>query len=194
MDPKKAEEAVRELLQNGLGLDLSNPNLCGTPERVARMYVKEFLASCYKEPTENLARTFPNEKGFDEILMFDNIPFTSLCVHHFLPFSGFAWLLYVPDKELIGASKSARIIDYFSRTPQLQENLAVQIIDFIEEAIKPKGSMLVMRAVHGCMSCRGVKTGLHAGMTVSVTRGIFRTSLDTRTEALNLIQFSLKLR
>lgn len=190
MDQKRAEEFIHSLMIEGLGLDLSDPNLCETPERIARMLCSELLQSVDEEPTD-LTKSFPNDKGYDEIVMLDNIPFTSLCSHHFLPFPGLAWFLYIPNRNLLGASKPARVIDFFSKKPQLQENLASEIIRYIEEDVKPIGCMLVMRAVHGCMSCRGVKTGHNSGMVTSITRGAFREKEATRNEGLSLIQLSL---
>lgn len=190
MDKKEiVQYHVRELLK-GLGLDLLDPNLIDTPERVARMYVDELMSSLEKEPPD--LKTFPNKSSaYDEIILFDNIPFTSLCSHHLLPFSGKAWLAYIPNDRLIGASKSARLIHYFSGKPQLQEKLAIEIADYLEEQIAPKGIILVMRAVHGCMACRGIKTGPNAGMMTSVTRGAFRSDQSTRNEALKLIELSI---
>lgn len=190
MDKKEiVQYHVRELLK-GLGLDLLDPNLIDTPERVARMYVDELMSSLEKEPPD--LKTFPNKSSaYDEIILFDNIPFTSLCSHHLLPFSGKAWLAYIPNDRLIGASKSARLIHYFSGKPQLQEKLAIEIADYLEEQIAPKGIILVMRAVHGCMACRGIKTGPNAGMMTSVTRGAFRDDQSTRNEALKLIELSI---
>ena len=185
MDFKKTKESLEVLISEGLELNLDDPNLKGTPDRLARMY-NELI---YDIECPSLT-VFPNE-GFDEIVMLDNIPFTSMCSHHFLPFSGLAWFLYLPDAQLIGASKIARLVQYYSNRPQLQENLSVQVVNHFCKYINPKGVMLVMRAVHGCMACRGVKTGMNAGMTTSVTRGCFREDAAIRMEALNLIQLSI---
>ena len=192
MNIKKAEELFKQAMEQGLGLDLSDPNLVDTPKRFAKMIATEFMASTSMDKKElaGIVKSFPNEKKFDEIIMLDNIPFVSTCSHHLLPFPGLAWLLYVPDKKLMGASKAARIINFFSKKLQLQENLSTEIITAVMEHIEPKGAMLVMRAVHGCMSCRGVKTGSGAGMTTSATRGCFRDNIDTRVEALELIKLS----
>jgi GTP cyclohydrolase I len=193
VDQKRVESLVNQLMIEGLGLDLSDPNLTQTPERIARMLCNELLSSVGVEPID-LTKSFPNDKRYDEIIMFDNIPFTSVCSHHFLLFPGFAWYLYIPDTLLLGASKPARVIDFFSKKPQLQENLATEVVDHLENAVHPKGSMLVMRAVHGCMSCRGVKTGHDAGMTTSITRGCFRDTTATRMEGLDLIKLSLRFK
>lgn len=192
MDQKKVEQLLKQVLTEGLGLSLSDPNLQKTPERMARMFCNEFFLNTEEEPSEKEMTVFPNE-GYDEIIMFDNIPFTSMCSHHFLPFSGLAWLLYIPDRELIGASKPARIINFFSKAPQLQERLAINIMRFFYGGINPKGAMLVMRAVHCCMSCRGVNTGMSSGMTTSVTLGAFREDEKTRQEGLDLIKLSILL-
>ncbi len=166
-------DSIKHLLK-ALGCDLEDPNMKDTPERILRMYQNEFFKNIEGKPEEDLFKTFPNDKKFDEILHFDNIPFVSMCSHHFLPFSGLAHLLYIPDKVIIGASKPARIIDFFSRKPQLQENLGIEIVDAFEKYVQPKGVMLYMRGIHSCMSCRGVKTGINAGMAASITRGTFR--------------------
>jgi GTP cyclohydrolase I len=172
----------------GLGLDLTDPNLIDTPERIAKMYCNELMGSLNKEaPT---LKTFPNV-NYDEIILFDNIPYTSLCSHHLLPFSGRAWLAYLPDKELIGASKSARLINYFSGKPQLQEKLGVEVVDYLSTEINPKGVMLVMGADHGCMGCRGGKTGFHSGMITSITRGVFREVQSAKEEVMQLIHLSI---
>jgi GTP cyclohydrolase I len=189
MDRISTVEAIRSLLTD-LGCDLSDPNFVDTPDRILRMLQDEFLLNINKEIHPDTFKTFPNDKGFDEIIHLDNIPFTSLCSHHFLPFSGLAHLLYIPDKLLIGASKPARIIDFFCRKPQLQENLGIEIVDAFEAAVRPKGVMLYMRGVHSCMSCRGVKTGINAGMGTSITRGVFRSSFELEMKGFQLIQLS----
>jgi len=186
MDYKKTKELFEALISEGLELDLNDPNLANTPTRLARMYRDEFVPNL--QPP--VLTVFPNE-GFDEIIMLDNIPFVSLCSHHFLPFSGLAWFLYLPDRYLVGASKIARLIQYYGKRPQLQENMSIQIANHFCEVIEPKGMMLVMRAVHGCMSCRGVGTGMNAGMTTSLTRGTFREDHIARDEAMSLIQLSI---
>jgi GTP cyclohydrolase IA len=192
MNILKAEALFKKLMEQGLGLDLTDPNLVDTPKRFVKMIATEFMANASTNEDEliNIVKSFPNEKKFDEIIMLDNIPFVSTCSHHLLPFPGVAWLLYVPDKKLMGASKAARIINFFSKKLQLQENLSTEVINAVMTHIEPLGAMLVMRAVHGCMSCRGVKTGSDAGMTTSATRGCFRDNMDTRIEALELIKLS----
>src|SRR5512137_1444285 len=198
MNQDKVAFYFEKLMTEGLGLDMSDPNLCGTPTRVAKMYCQEFFKTVDEEFPETLLTTFPNEDGYDEIILADNIPFTSICSHHFLPFTGKAWFLYIPrtnllepsyghvewnrketDAMLSGASKMARVVQHYAARPQLQERLAKQIVKRFEEIVKPAGTMLVMRAVHGCMSCRGVKAGNKAGLVTSIVRGAFKD--DPRT-------------
>ncbi len=193
MEKKKELEKCLEDFLTKLGLDLNDPNLKETPERMTRMYMEEFFKNVESEPYD-LIKSFPNEKKYDEIIMMDNIPFVSMCSHHFLPFPGLAWILYIPDTLLAGASKPSRVLSFFEKKPQLQENLAMEVADFFEDDVKPKGMMLVMRAIHGCMSYRGAKTGGCAGLTTSITRGCFRDSAETRNEAFSLIHLSIALK
>ena len=191
MNQKLIEVLFRRLMSEGLGLDMSDPNLKGTPARVAKMYCQEFFSGMDREFPAEALTVFPNDDGYDQIIMQDNIPFVSICGHHFLPFSGKAWFLYIPDQLLPGASKPDRLINHYSCRPQLQERLAKQIMDKFMEVVCPKGAMLVMRAIHGCKVCRGVRSGNHSGMVTSVVTGGFKDNEKTRTEALALIQLSL---
>ncbi len=194
MNLQHTEGLFRQLMEEGLGLDLTDPNLQDTPKRFSKMMIDELIVNQHnRELPDSLIKTFPNDYNYDEIIMLDNIPFVSLCSHHLLPFPGLAWFAYIPDKKLMGASKPSRVIEHFSRSLQLQENLSAEVIDSIMKKVEPKGAMLVMRAVHGCMSCRGAKTGLNAGMLTSITRGCFRDNLDTRLEALHLIEMSMRI-
>jgi GTP cyclohydrolase I len=186
------EDLFSEILKK-LSLDISDPNLKETPARLTKMFQTEFLLNINKIP-DGIIKSFPNEKNYDEIVLMDNIPFVSLCSHHFLPFPGLAWFAYIPDRSLIGASKPSRVIEFFSKKPQLQENLAAEVVNYFIKETNPKGVMLVMRAIHGCMSCRGAKTGDNAGMITSITRGSFRDNMETRMEALDLIKLSVALR
>jgi GTP cyclohydrolase I len=183
-------ESIKNMLK-ALGCDLSDPNFKDTPERIARMYQDEFLKNFEKNICdEDLFRTFPNDANYNEIIHFYNIPGVSLCPHHFLPFSIEAHLLYIPGELLIGASKPARIIDFFCKKPQLQENLGIEIVDAFENYVRPKGVMLYIKGIHSCMSCRGIKTGMNSGMISSVTRGTFRSSPELEIKGLQLIQLS----
>lgn len=190
MNQKLIEGCMKSIIREGLGLDLSDPNLSGTPRRVAKMWTKEFFQNINREfPAKNF-RMFPNEEGYDEIVLFDQISFVSVCSHHFLPFQGSAWFAYIPKDKLVGASKPARLVEWYAARPQLQERLAHQIVERFDTIVKPKGTLLVMRAVHGCMSCRGVKQGNKAGMTTSIVKGVFKKNLDAKLEAFELIKIA----
>jgi GTP cyclohydrolase I len=182
---------LREMMIKGLGLDLSDPNLKDTPDRIARAYCREFFAGLNEDKLPKVT-TFPNKDNYNEIIMLDNIPFISMCSHHFLPFQGLAWFLYIPKRKLIGASKINRIIQYFAAKPQIQEKLSKEIMDFFIKKMDPLGAMLIMRAVHGCMSCRGVRQGLEGGMVTSAVYGSFHDNIITRNEGLDLIKLSRK--
>ena len=168
----------------------TDDNLKGTPERIAKMWEHEFIS----HKTKPEMRTFKNRK-YDEIIMFDNIPFTGVCPHHLQPYQGKAWFLYIPNQVVVGASKPARLIDYYcSKTPELHEDVGIQIMDDFIESVDPVGALLVMRAIHTCMACRGIKTGFSSGMTTSISRGAFRDKLEVRLEAFSLIRFSQEVR
>lgn len=181
----------RKLMEEGLGLDLTNPNFKPTPKRVARMFCKEFFNGQHKEFTDFALSK--NKRGYNQIIMLDNIHFVSICSHHFLPFVGKAWLLYIPDQYFVGASKPARCIEHYAARPQLQEDLCHDVINQFNNVVKPKGVMVVTRAVHGCMSCRGVKQNNGAGMMGSAVLGCFTESDSTKQEGLTLIEISIKL-
>lgn len=185
MDEAVVKNCFEALMVNGLGLDLSDPNLKDTPKRVAKMYCQEFFASLSKEPP--VLTVFPNDKNYTGIILLDNIPFVSVCSHHCLPFSGLGWFLYIPDRLLVGASKISRLISYFSAFPQIQEQLTQQVVNNFVANVEPKGCMLVMQATHGCMSCRGIKQS--GSLITSVVSGNFENK-TTRDEGMELIKLS----
>ena len=120
------EKHLEHILANGLDLDLQDPNLIDTPRRIAKMYVEDLFWGLYAEPPK--ITVFPNTDNYDEIILVDNIPFVSVCSHHFLPFQGLAYFLYIPNKliedsNLSGASKMPRVVQYWAARPQLQERL-----------------------------------------------------------------------
>jgi GTP cyclohydrolase I len=176
-----------KLMSEGLGLDLSDPDLSDTPQRVAKMFCNEFFANLNTEFSD--WKTSPNDEKYDQIILFGPIDFVSVCSHHFLPFKGDAWALYVPDTILVGASKPARAIDHYSKRPQLQERLCHQVINSFWEGVNPLGAMIVMKASHGCMQCRGVGKN-RSGMVTSAVKGIF-TQYEVKQEGLELIKLSL---
>lgn len=188
MEEHKVAYFLTKMIEEGLGLDLSDPNLMNTPQRVAKMYCREWFKSVDNEFTD--FKSFPNDEGYTQIIMYDRIHFTSICSHHFLPFTGLAWLAYIPRDTLIGASKPSRLIEHYASRPQLQENLTHQVLNCFTENIKPEGAMVIMRAVHSCMSCRGVKQTGGAGMITDALYGTFFTP-EVKLEALELIKLSL---
>jgi GTP cyclohydrolase I len=180
------------LMDEGLGLDMKDPNLVDTPRRVAKMFAQELFHNVGEEFPEEDFRLFPNDKNYSQIIMVDNIHFVSTCSHHFVPFVGKAWFLYIPDQHLVGVSKLPRLVEHYSARPQLQEGLCHEVMNRFIDVVKPKGAMIVMRAIHGCMSNRGVRQYDNCGMTSSAISGAFNDPA-TREEAMNLIQLSTHL-
>lgn len=190
MRKDKVEFFFRKLMEEGLGLDLTDANLVDTPARVARMYCDELLCNIDKEFIDSTT-VLPNEKGYDQIILLDRIFFVSMCSHHFLPFLGHAWILYVPDKFLVGASKPSRLLSHYAARPQLQEHLCHEVIEVFDREVEPKGSMVAIRAVHGCMKCRGVKQYSGSGMMSSAVSGIFLDDPFMEVKGLEMIKISL---
>jgi GTP cyclohydrolase I len=176
MDCERMEAAVADLLM-ALGVDLTDESLRDTPRRVAAAYA-ELLTPLPFEPT-----TFPNDEGYDELVVARNIPFHSLCEHHLLPFHGVAHVAYLPGERIVGLSKLGRVVESFARRLQVQERMTVQIADWVEEYLEPRGVGVVLEAEHLCMSLRGVqKPGT---MTVtSALHGLVRDDARTRQEFL----------
>jgi GTP cyclohydrolase I len=174
IDRVRAELAVADMLE-ALGVDLSSEDLSGTPRRVARMY-EELLTPQPFNPT-----TFVNDAGYDEMVVARDIPFTSLCAHHMLPFSGIAHVGYLPGERIIGLSKLARVVGYFARNLQVQERLTKQIADRLNSELQPRGVGVVMRAEHQCMTIRGIQAAGSTTVT-SAMHGLLRENLATREE------------
>ena len=178
IDQVAAERAVRDLL-GALGRDVREPGLRETPRRVAAAYA-ELLTH---EPVA--LTTFPNDAGYDELVVVREIPFHSLCMHHLLPFHGVAHVAYLPGERIIGLSKLARVVELFARELQLQERLTMQVADCLQEHLRPKGVGVVLEAEHLCMSLRGVqKAGTRT--TTSALMGLLRDDARTRQEFLSL--------
>jgi GTP cyclohydrolase IA len=178
IDLEKATRAVADLL-DALGVDRTADGLASTPARVARTYA-EMLS-----PEPFHVTTFANQEGYDELVVARAIPFASLCEHHLLPFTGLAYVGYLPAERLVGLSKLARIVEHFSRRLQVQERLTAQVANFIEETLQPKGVGVVLEAEHLCMSLRGVRSsGAHT--VTSALQGLVRDDPRTRSEFLAL--------
>ncbi len=174
--------AILEILQ----LDLTDPNLAGTPERVGRMYLEVFAG--LEAGAKPDLKTFPNSERYSQIVSVRDIPFYSMCAHHFLPFFGHAHVAYIPNGRIVGLSKLARVVEFYARRPQLQERMTEQVIDCLMAELRPEGAMLVIQANHLCMEMRGVrKPG--ALTTTSAIRGVFKNRA-VREEFLSLLQGS----
>jgi GTP cyclohydrolase IA len=184
MDLDRIAKAVREILE-AIGEDPDREGLLDTPDRVARMYA-EIFAGLYEDADTHLEVTF--DAGHDEMVMVRDIPLTSVCEHHLIPFIGKAHVAYIPgdDGRITGLSKLARLVDAYAKRPQVQEKLTVQIADEIDNTLVPKGVMVVIEAEHLCMTMRGVKKPGSTTVT-SAVRGLFRTNVATREEAMRFI-------
>jgi GTP cyclohydrolase I len=174
---------VRAILLE-LGLDLEDPNLSETDQRVAKMYLEMF--SGLSEGARPTVTCFPNDEGYSSMVMERDIPFYSLCAHHLVPFYGHAHLAYVPDKKIVGLSKLARILEFYAKRPQLQERLTEQVVTFLVEELEPQGAMVVVQARHLCVEMRGVKKPGAVTVT-SAIRGIFHER-PIREEFLDLLR------
>jgi GTP cyclohydrolase I len=182
-DHDRVAAAVRELLI-GIGEDPDREGLLKTPDRVARAY-REAIEGLARDPSEVLTTVF--DEGHSEMVLVKDIDFTSLCEHHLVAFVGKAHVAYIPNEQgqITGLSKLARLVDLYSRRPQVQERLTTQIADALERALEPRGVMVVVEAEHLCMSMRGVrKPG--ARTVTSAVRGQFLHPA-TRSEGMSLI-------
>lgn len=183
MDKERIENAVREILI-AVGEDPNRAGLKETPRRVANMY-EEMFAGLSQDPKQHL-KLF-DEKSNDEMVIVRDIPFSSMCEHHLLPFVGKAHIAYIPsNNKIIGLSKLARIVDNFAKRPQVQERLTHDIADFLDESLSPNGVAVIIEAEHMCMSIRGAKASGSKTQT-SALRGIIRSDARTRAEALALL-------
>jgi GTP cyclohydrolase I len=177
-DREAAMEAVSDLLV-ALGRNPDSPHLSATPRRVADAFI-EMLT-----PEEFALTSFPNDEGYDELVLVRDIPFHSLCEHHLLPFSGVAHIGYLPGDRILGLSKFARVVTYFSRDLQVQERLTRQVADWLQTRLAPRGVGVVLEAEHGCMAARGVNVS-GSRTTTSALHGAIRDDPSTRAEFLAL--------
>ncbi|MCZ6661399.1 MAG: GTP cyclohydrolase I FolE, partial [Actinobacteria bacterium] len=158
--------------------------LIGTPERVARFYAEVF-DGIHRDPGD-VVDAFFSDEHYQEIVMVREIPFYSMCEHHFVPFHGQAHVAYLPNGRVTGLSKMARLVDGFARRPQMQERLTAQIADALSDRLEALGVLVVIEAEHLCMSMRGVKKP--GAMTVtSAVRGTMQSDAATRAEAMSLL-------
>lgn len=183
MDLEKIEQGFR-LILDGLGEDASRDGLRDTPNRVARMYA-EMLSSLGQEPEGLLDTQF--DESYDEMIVLRDIPFASMCEHHFLPFIGKAHVAYIPGRRIVGLSKLARVVEFYARLPQVQERMTRQIAEFIQNKLEPQGVAVILEAQHSCMTMRGIKKP-GASMVTSHLLGNFRSNTKTRSEFMSLIR------
>ena len=184
IDQPRIRAAVRELLA-AIGEDPNREGLLDTPDRVARA-CEEIFGGTQEDPSAHLLRQF-SEPGNENMVIVKDIPFSSMCEHHLLPFTGKAHICYLPrDGRITGLSKLARCVVGYAHRPQVQERLTQQIADAMERRLEPLGVLVVLEATHTCMTMRGIKSS--GSMTVtSAVRGWFKTDLKAREEALRLL-------
>lgn len=179
------EQTFRDVL-SWIGENPDRDGLRDTPARMARAY-QEYFAGYRQDPEKILQKTFEEMDGYDEMVVLRGIPFQSHCEHHVAPIIGRAWVAYIPNQRVVGISKLARIVGVYARRLQTQERLTAQIANSIDNVLKPQGVGVVIKAVHHCMSSRGV----HMQGTDLVTSrmlGTFRDDAMTRQEFLSMTQ------
>ncbi|MCF8010064.1 MAG: GTP cyclohydrolase I FolE [Clostridiales bacterium] len=187
MDTAKIEQAVKMILE-AIGEDPDREGLKNTPTRVAKMY-QEIFCGIKQNPEEHLHKIF--SENHEEMILIKDIPVYSMCEHHLLPFYGKAHVAYIPrNGKLTGLSKLARVVEGYSKRPQLQERLTTQVADTIMKYLNPIGVLIVIEAEHMCMTLRGVKKPNSKTIT-SAVRGGFKNNDATRAEAFALIRNNL---
>ena len=177
-DIEAATRAAGDLL-DALGVDVHTESLARTPERMA-LALAEMLRPRPFEMT-----TFPNDGGYDELIVARNIPVRSLCEHHVLPFVGTAHVGYLPGERILGLSKLARVVEHFARRPQVQERLTTQVSTWLRDQLGAVGVGVVIEAEHLCMTLRGVQAPGTSTVTSSLL-GVLRDDYRTRAEFLAL--------
>jgi len=189
--PKGEEDQIIErmaahvaAIMRELKLDLEDPNFQETPQRVAKMYLEMFHG--LREGAEPKVTTFPNDGDYHHMVIEREIPFYSMCAHHFVPFYGHAHIAYIPEARIVGLSKLPRILEFYAKRPQLQERLTEQVAEFLWSTLKPQGVMVVIEARHLCVEMRGVKKP-GALTTTSALRGCF-ADRKVREEFLALLR------
>jgi len=174
VDPVAAERAAADLLR-ALGIDLGSESMRRTPSRMARAYAELFT------PRPFDLTTFPNDEGYDELVLARDIPVRSVCEHHLLPFAGVAHVGYLPGERILGLSKLARVVEHFACRPQVQERLTKQIADWLTDQLDPMGVGVVVRAEHSCMTLRGVQA-IGSCTVTSTMLGSLREDARSRHE------------
>ena len=175
--------AVRDILK-AVGEDVEREGLLETPKRVANMY-EELFSGLNDDPKQHL-KLF-DEKSNDEMVIVKDIPFSSMCEHHLLPFVGKAHIAYIPNGKVVGISKLARTVEVYARRLQIQEQMTNQIADAIEDCLGAKGVFVMVEAEHMCMSARGIKKP-GSKTTTFAAKGVFETDENLRRDIIYLIE------
>ena len=178
VDLDAARVAAAQFLR-ALGVDLDRESTRDTPRRMAEAYAELLTPRAFD------LTTFPNDEGYDELVLARSIPVQSVCEHHLLPFLGVAHVGYLPGDRILGLSKLARVVEHFARRPQVQERLTKQVADWLQDNLAPRGVGVVVQAEHMCMSVRGVRAGGTSTVT-SALQGLIRDQPSTRAEFLAL--------
>lgn len=189
---KKERTAARSTIQahfrailETLGIDVDNDhNTQNTPSRFAKMLVDELFEGRFASPPK--ITVFPNVKHIDQMVAVGPLTVKSVCSHHFMPIVGYAWIAYMPQEKLIGLSKFPRVVEWFARRPQIQEEMTDQIADYLFQMLDPAGLGVYVRAKHFCMSHRGVNESPNAFMDTVSLRGNFLSSPSIKAEFLAL--------
>lgn len=178
VDLAAAERAASDLL-TALGLPIDATEMSETPRRMAHAYAEMLDVGAFD------FTTFPNTEGYDELVLVENIPVRSVCEHHMLPFVGVAHIGYLPGDRILGLSKFARVVDFFSHRAQTQERLTKQVAEHLRDQLAPRGVGVVIEAEHTCMSLRGVRASGTRTIT-SALLGTLRENPSSRAEFLSL--------
>lgn len=184
VNEKKLQQLAKQFLIE-IGENPSRPGLKDTPKRMAKMWMEVFRG--YDKESLPDVRVFPNNEdgiNYDQIVI-DQGTFFSHCEHHCAVFYGTYYFGYIPDKQIVGLSKIARLIDFFASRMQVQERIGEQLLSYLDSKLQPKGMILIMKAKHTCKMMRGVKKD--GEMTTAIVKGIFATDASAKSEFMSLI-------
>jgi len=180
MDLVAAEKAAADLLA-ALGVPVDSDHLVETPRRMVHAYAEMLTVGEFD------FTTFANTEGYDELVLVEDIPVRSVCEHHMLPFVGVAHVGYLPGERILGLSKLARVVEFFSHRTQTQERLTMQVAQHLQERLQPRGVGVVIEAEHTCMNQRGVRATGSRTLT-SALFGLLRDNAASRAEFLGLVR------
>ena len=192
--PMPSQLEIEQAFRGGPSLDRGRSRSRRTSRnpraRLVRAY-REYFCGYEQDPEQILQKTFEEIDGYDEMVLLRGIPFQSHCEHHVAPIIGRAWVAYVPNERVVGISKLARVVEAYAKRLQIQERLTAQIANCIEQVLKPKGTGVVIKATHHCMTSRGInKQGTE--LVTSRMLGCFRDNPMTRQELMSMVHSSAK--